>query len=69
MEKKEFYCMICGNKLDPKIHYKIKELGHFSKEVAKNKIHRRREVCPGARGYTDRNLNPLKPGLKKEIAK
>jgi len=28
------YCMICGNRLDPKIHYKPDELGHASKEVA-----------------------------------
>jgi len=27
--------MICGNQLDPKIHYKPDELGHTSKEVAK----------------------------------
>ena len=27
------FCMICGNRLDPKIHYKPEKLGHTSLEV------------------------------------
>jgi len=30
----KYYCPICGNKLDPKIHYKPKKLGKVSSEVA-----------------------------------
>ena len=33
--KNNYYCLICGNKLDPKIHYKPDELGHTSKKVAR----------------------------------
>ena len=31
---KKYFCPICGNRLNPKIHYKPEELGKTSEEVA-----------------------------------
>lgn len=30
----KYFCILCGNRLNPKIHHKPDELGHTSKEVA-----------------------------------
>ena len=34
-EEMKTYCSLCGNQLDPKIHYKPGEFGKTSREMAK----------------------------------
>ena len=68
------YCPVCGNSLNPRIHFNINEFGKFSKEIAKAQKKLLKEVlrsiymeCPNMSEFHGKSLLDLLDPIQKEL--